>query len=589
MSRQIKADRPSPSANREVRWGSDLAAALLRGFGIKYVTHNPGSSFGGLHDSIVNGLGNESPTLLLCLSENAAVAIAHGYAKVTGEPIACLLHANVGVLNGAMAIFDAWTDRVPVYIVGGSGPADSAQRLPWIHWVHSARDQASHVRAYTKWDDEPRSVQAMVESMLRANLLARTVPMAPVYICLDAEVQNSEAPQPLEIPDLSRFAAPETPAPPCRSIARAAELLASAKRPVIMAGRVSRSREAWASRIRLAELLGAEVVSDLKTAAAFPTGHALHAGMGYHLRGPQREAVAAADVILSLDWIDLGGVLKSVYGTAGVKARVIQCSLASYVHNAVSQDYFGLSPVDVALQCDPDLAVRDLLSAVEHRLGGIPRRRTGTGQRARTAFRPPAAVGAPISVEDLAAALQAARAGHDITIARLPFGFPGDACSFEDPLDYLGYDGGAAVGLGPGHCVGAALALLDSQRKVIGVVGDSDFLQGANVMWTAGHYDIPLLLMVANNRSHLNDELVQERIAIQRGRNPENRWIGQRIDDPPVDIANIARGFGVAAEGPVRTAEELAPALQRGLERVAAGKPYVIDVAVLPDEATRLS
>ena len=163
--RLYQVERPVSSDSLGV-WGSDVFADMLRGLGVKYVALNPGSSFRGLHDSLVNHLGNEDPQMLLCLHEEHAVAIAHGYAKVTGEPLAVILHSNVGLMHGTMAIFNAWCDRVPVLIYGATGPVDAALRRPWIDWLHTCRDQASMIRNYVKWDDQPGSMEAALESML---------------------------------------------------------------------------------------------------------------------------------------------------------------------------------------------------------------------------------------------------------------------------------------------------------------------------------------------------------------------------------------------------------------------------------------
>jgi thiamine pyrophosphate-dependent acetolactate synthase large subunit-like protein len=175
----IKAERPSVAIEPKLGWASDVAAEMLRRLGIRYVVQNPGSSFAGLHDSLVNYLGNEAPTMLLALNEQVAVAIAQGYAKVTNEPMGVIMHSNVGLMNAVMGIYNAWVDRVPVYMMGATGPHDAAQRTPWIHWIHTARDQAAMIRNFIKWDDTPGSVPAMIESMLRANILGRTPPCGP--------------------------------------------------------------------------------------------------------------------------------------------------------------------------------------------------------------------------------------------------------------------------------------------------------------------------------------------------------------------------------------------------------------------------
>src|SRR5262249_33704673 len=150
----------------------------------------PGASFRGLHDSLVNFLGNERPQLLLCIHEEHAVAIAHGYAKVTGRPMAVALHSNVGLMHATMAIFNAWCDRVPILLLGAQGPMDAKRRRPWIDWVHTSRDLGSIIRGYTKWDDQPSSIDAAVESITRANIIAQTAPGGPVYVCLDLDLQE---------------------------------------------------------------------------------------------------------------------------------------------------------------------------------------------------------------------------------------------------------------------------------------------------------------------------------------------------------------------------------------------------------------
>ena len=190
----MQLDKIEGRPDTNVAWGSDVAAQMLRRMGIPYVSLNPGASYRGLHDSIVNHLGNERPGILLCLHEDHSVAIAHGYAKASGEPMACVLHSNVGLLHGMMSLFNAWCDRVPMIVLGATGPVDAEKRRPWIDWIHTSRDQGAYIRSLIKWDDQPSSPQALVESMCRANIATRTSPTAPVYICLDAGFQE----QPLE-------------------------------------------------------------------------------------------------------------------------------------------------------------------------------------------------------------------------------------------------------------------------------------------------------------------------------------------------------------------------------------------------------
>src|SRR5512132_410420 len=257
-------------------WGSDSVAELLRALEIPYIALTPGASFRGLHDSLVNHLGNTRPELLLCVHEESAVALAHGYARVTGQPLAVALHANVGLMHATMAIFNAWCDRIPMLLLGGVGPMDATQRRPWVDWIHTARDLGALVRGYTKWDDQPAAVPAAIEAMLRAHRISLTPPQGPVYVCLDASIQEQVPTETVPLPPLERFTTASRVEPPARDVVRAAEALASAKRPLILIGRVSARIEDWQRRVVLAERLNARVLTDLKTGATFPTAHALH-------------------------------------------------------------------------------------------------------------------------------------------------------------------------------------------------------------------------------------------------------------------------------------------------------------------------
>src|SRR5215467_11416705 len=271
-------ERPIPSGTNAAGFGSDVVAEVLRDLDIPYIALNPGASYRGLHDSLVNHIGNATPQMLLCLHEESAVAIAHGYAKVTGKAMAAAVHSNVGLFHATMAIFNAWCDRMPVVVIGATGPVDAAKRRPWIDWIHTARDQGAIVRGYVKWDDQPSSPAATREALLRAGWIAQTAPRGPVYVNLDAELQEARLEAPLPPIDAARFMPPAPVAPPPATIEQAASLLRGAKRPVILAGRASRSLAAWNARVALAETLGARVLTDLKQGAAFPTDHPLHAG-----------------------------------------------------------------------------------------------------------------------------------------------------------------------------------------------------------------------------------------------------------------------------------------------------------------------
>ena len=589
MTDLSKFDRPTVGDNKPMAWTSDVPAEMLRRLGIKYISLNPGASYRGFHDSMVNYLGNSDPQMLLCLHEDHALSIAHGYATVTEEPMAACVHSNVGLLHGLMGVFNAWCDRAPILLMGATGPVDAPLRRPWIDWIHTAKDQGALLRNFTKWDDEPRSAEATVESMLRANIIARTAPQGPVYVCLDAGLQEEELTGPVDIPDMSRFEVPEPARAADEVVTEAVDALLAAKSPILLMGRVSRSEADWATRIKLAELLGARVITDVKNPVSFPTNHGLHVGPPSNwIAGDSKEALANADVIMAFDWIDLAGTFKALGVGYHHKAKIINCTIDQYVHNGWSMDHFGLAASDLTVLTETNTFIDQLCAAVDQRLGG---NRKWDGKPMPGALGPEVTVidkdpGEEIAPRDIAIALNAVKAGRKITLTRVTLGWAAEAYHFTHPLDYLGNDGGGGLGSGAGNAIGAALALLDSDRVAVAVLGDGDFMQGGTALWTAAHYKIPILYIISNNRSNFNDEVHQEAVAVQRDRPKENRWIGQRIDDPAIDLAGFARAQGLKAGGPVETVGELPAAIDAALKVVEGGEPFLLDVRVRPGYST---
>src|SRR5581483_3154597 len=353
----------SPYSTNAAAFGSDVVAETLRALDIPYISLNPGASYRGLNDSIVNFLGNEQPQMLLCLHEEAAVAIAHGYAKVTGKAMAAAVHSNVGLFHATMAIFNAWCDRMPILILGATGPVDAMKRRPWIDWIHTAADQGAIIRNFTKWDDQPASAGAARESVLRAYWLASTTPCGPVYINLDAEVQESKLSAPLPPIDARRFMPPVVQGPSADLVKKAADILKNAKRPFILMGRCSRKVEDWNRRVELAEALDARVATSLKIGAAFPTEHPLHIAPPGSVPGDEvLAAIKDADVILNLDWVDFGGTIKAAGGAPS--GTIISVTLDQNIHNGWSMDYQGLPPVDLFIPAETDATVEALLAAI---------------------------------------------------------------------------------------------------------------------------------------------------------------------------------------------------------------------------------
>jgi len=187
-----------------------------------------------------------------------------------------------------------------------------------------------------------------------------------------------------------------------------------------------------------------------------------------------------------------------------------------------------------------------------------------------------------VAVEDLAHNLREAVGDREVALTHVSLSWHGAWWHFHHPLDYIGSDGGGGVGGGPGISVGAALALKGSGRLPVAVCGDGDFLMGVTALWTAAHYRIPLLIVVANNRSFFNDELHQERMARMRNRPVENRWVGQRISEPDIDLAAMARAQGAQGFGPVTSIADLQTTFEKAIAAVESGAIAVVDVRVEP-------
>ncbi len=568
-------------SNAQMGWASDAMAEMLRKTDVRYIALTPGASYRGLHDSLVNYLGNRDPQMMVCLHEEHAVGIAQGYAKVTEKPMAVALHSNVGLMHATMSVFNAWCARNPVLILGATGPGDAEERRPWIDWIHTAKDQGALIRDYTKWDDEPRSASAAVESILRGWQIASTQPQGPVYVCLDVGLQESKLEGPITFPDIERYQPGEPPAPSADAVAQAAKMLVNAKKPVILMGRVSRSMDDWNARIELAEALGAAVLTDTKNAASFPTEHPLHIVEPRFRPSPESAQVTKdADVILSLDWIDLKGHFALTLGKeAAIKSKVINCSVDDYLHKGWSMDYFGLPPADLKILSTPDQLVRPLLAEVRRLRKSDKPAKAKWPPRKRPALPKPRQTGV-MGLKDLALVVRDFKANREVTIAGYALGWPSETCTFNHPLDFVGGDGGGGVGSGPANAIGTALAVMGTGRLPMTIIGDGDFCMGCNAFWTAAHMGIPLLVVIANNQVYYNDVAHQERMAKVRGRPVENKFVGQEMIKPAVDLLAIAKAQGLDVEGPVMNAADFAKALERGEKVVRDGGIYVIDARV---------
>lgn len=586
------------SRAQEPRYGSDLLVDLLAALGIEYAAFNPGASFRGLHDSLVNYGAGRAPRPVLCTHEEIAVALAHGYAKAAGRPMTAILHNVVGLQHACMAIFNAWCDRVPLLLLGGGGPQDAARRRPWIEWIHTALVQGNHVRDFVKWDDQPASLEAAVESLLRAYRLTRAEPCAPVYVCLDASLQEDPLPSGLALPtDLARWTEQAPIQADPDGLRQAADWLASAEQPVIIADRVGRSAEAAAALRELAEALAAPVI-DLGARFNLPSTHPLDA------TGAEGEHLSSADVVLAVDVTDLYGALRSFGQPSSAEARgqaparrIITLSVNDLLVRSWTADYQRLQPADLNLVGDTRVALPALAALVRERLPW-----TGTRARARRERYAALAAAAAarrarweadaraqaecdtITPAYLALALREALGERDWALSNSDLrGWIRRLWALERPDQWFGRSGGGAgVGYGIGASLGVALANRGRGRIVVDLQPDGDLLYCTSALWTAAHEQLPLLIVMWNNRSYYNSEEHAAVIARQRGRPVERRGIGTRPESPHVDFAAVARGFGLPAAGPVEIPADLPAALAAAVEAVAAGQPYLLDVVTAP-------
>jgi len=569
-------------------WGSDIMVDILRAMGIKYIALNPGASYRGLHDSLVN-YGDGGPEILMCSHEEIAVAIANGYGRVTGKPMATGIHNVVGLQHAAMAIFNAWCDRTPILNLGGAGPQNATNRRS-TDWVHTALVQGALVRDFVKFDDQPFSVEASMESLLRAYRIATTVPMGPVYVALDSDVQEERLEGQAMIPDPANFKAPAPPRANLDALRDAALMLAEAEWPVIIAGEISPHSTALDDLIELAELLGAAVVDTNRF--SFPSTHDLDATQ------VREDVLKGADVVLALDVPSLGVPLGPSMRERGAlqpaiseDCKVINIGMFEFEKQSWVTDNMWLMPVVNPIAADSTGAMRELLlmcremhAMDENFTAKAAARRAKVAAlhneaAQKNADRAAAEWGStPIAAGRFYGELKAKLAKREWALVHSHGNRWRGILDITEPDHELSGGRGGGVGSGLPTAIGGALAHKGDGKLCVGVFGDGDFFMTNGALWTAAKYDIPLLALIYNNESYYNDEDHQERMAIARDRPVENKGVGIRIEGPSPDFAMMARSQGVAGFGPVTNPNDLAAVLEEAINVVESGKPAVVDI-----------
>ena len=577
------------------RPGSDFMVDVIKTLGFEFVCANPGSSFRGLHESIIDYGGNRNPELLTCCHEESSVAMAHGFAKIEGKPLMVMAHGTVGLQHASMAIYNAYADRVPVYVVLGN-ILDGKWRRGHVEWAHAVQDAAAMVRDYTKFDDAPISLSQFAQSAVRAYKIAMTPPMMPVVLVADAVLQEEPASEAdrdsLSIPKLVHVA---PPAGEAGAVAEAAKLLVSAENPVIVAGRAARTPHGIQLLVELAETLQAPVVNQ-RNRMNFPSHHPLAAA------GVSRNA----DLVLALEVQDIWGLTHEqtpvnrlgMHSRSTLKpgAKVISVSAMDLYSKSNYQDLGPYAEVDLAIAADAEATLPALIEACK-RLLTADRKRTMEERGAKWAEQHKrlraqdlelAAIGwdsTPISTARLSAELWAQIRNEDWSLVSESYfmsSWPMRLWTFDKHYQYIGGHGAYGIGYGAPAAVGAALANKKYGRISVNFQCDGDLNYAPGVLWTAAHHRIPLLSIMHNNRAYHQELMYVQDMALRANRGVDRAHIGTTITDPDINYATMAKAYGMYSDGPLDNPNEIGPAIRRALEVVKGGEPALIDVHTQP-------
>ncbi|HEX4408482.1 MAG TPA: thiamine pyrophosphate-dependent enzyme [Xanthobacteraceae bacterium] len=583
---------PASDPVNQTSSGGDFMTDVINSLGIEYIAINCASSYRGLHEAIVNH-GNNKPEIITCVHEDIAVHIAQGYAKIEGKPMAMGCHGVVGLQHATMAMYNAWCDRVPVLVFGGN-IMEADKRMPGAEWVHSGVDIGQIVREFTKWDDQPASLTHFAESTARAYKVATTPPMGPVFISLDAELQENPIhdAESLKIP---KFASVVPPQGDSAAIAQAAEMLVEAQNPIIIADRVARTPQGMANLVALAETLQCGVI-DNAGRMNFPSRHPLNQSF-------RRALIGQADVILAIEVNDLWGTLTHFSdrivrkSTPGTKpgSKLITLGVRDLYLKSNYQDFGRWQDIDLDIAGDGEASLPALTEAVKRLIDdGKKSAFEARGKKFADAHlamveksKSDATIGwdaSPITTARMCAEVYNQIKDEDWSMVgtTIRLSWPHRLWDFKKPYQWNGVSGGAGVGYNLPASIGAALANKKHGRFTVAFGGDGDFMFNPGALWTAAHHKIPILYIVQNNRAYHQEYMYLVAMAARHGRGVDKMDIGTTLKDPNIDYATVARGMGVHGEGPITDPKDLGPALTRAVAVVKSGMPAVVDVVTDP-------
>jgi acetolactate synthase I/II/III large subunit len=568
-------------------WQSDVIVDLIKRYDFPYITLNPGASFRGLHDSLVN-YGDNKPPMMLCNHEEIAVQIAHGYAKATGKPIVVILHDLVGLLHACMAIYYAFLDRVPIFIMGATGPMDESKRRPHIDWTHTALVQGNAVRDYTKWDYQPTSIEGVPESFARAYSVMMTDPPGPIYMCYDAALQEAPKTKDVPLPFADAVKAPSPMAPDPRALEAIADKLLKAEHPLLLAEYTGRKEGNFQNLVDLAETTGS-AVWDVNNALNFPNKHPLCLSM-------DKPSLKQMDLVLGLDLKDwekqlttLNSTNRTVESAVAPNCDFVEIGCAEIGISKWAMDYCRMQPCSVRALGDTSLAMPALTRICKERIAGdaklgkrIADRKVAIGKRhdevwakwqedARKNWD-----ASPITFQRLAMEVWEVIKDEDwvLTANNLKQEVR-KLWDFDKPYRHPGVELGTSTQIG--ISLGVALAHRDKGRIVVDINPDGDLMFDAGALWIAAKYKIPMLVVMHNNRAYYNDWEHQIRMARQRGTDEAKAHIGMDLFGPEPDFAGLARSMGCWGEGPIDNPKDVRPALRRALAEVKKGRLALVD------------
>ena len=573
--------------------GGDYMVDVMRSLGIEYFAATPGNTFMGLHESVVNYGMTTAPNLrfITTMHEEASVAMAHGYAKIEGKPMACAFHATVGLQHASMAIYNAYCDRVPVFMMTGAG-IEADKRSSTVEWTHTALDGPGMVRDFTKWDDTPGNLQGFGESAARAWKFAMTPPYGPTLLAVDTQLQEDEIPggeaKRPPLPTMPSIRPPSADANTVREIAR---MLVAAEHPLIHVDRCARTPAGLKMTVELAEILAAPVV-DSGNRMGFPWRHPLNQSRRLGELRSQADVFLAMEPGSPFDLVTArgaGGALRRALGDNAKSITISSAELYPKGNYQNLQRYAGM--VDIAVQADAEATLPFLIEEVKRLM---PSARSAYDARAQAfaamhrrdlnAAREESVYGwdaSPVSMPRLAMEMYEVMKGEDWSMSSHHYwqsSWSQRLWTADKHHQYIGGSGADGVGYTSPASLGAALANQKHGRLSVAVVGDGDLMFGPGILWTAAHERIPILYIVHNNRAYHQETMQMQAIANRRQRGVDRAGIGCVITDPNINYALVAKGMGVYSEGPIEDPNELGAALRRAVAVVKRGEPALIDV-----------